>query len=235
MVSKLANSEQKKAAIIDYKGSWNVGAYALATDKFAIFGDGFRPKIIREAREVLRVPIIIQNIMDEPIVGILAAANSNGILVPPQITNEEKKSLEEQTGVVVEPLSFKTYENALGNILLVNDKVVLIHSDLAKRNKVILKKIEDVLDVEVIDYNFSFPIMGTVAVANNRGVLTHPSLKDEELEFIKNTLGLRVGKGTVNMGSPYVRSGLIVNSHGFLAGLKTSGLEMQRIYEILIS
>ncbi|RLE73192.1 MAG: translation initiation factor eIF-6, partial [Thermoprotei archaeon] len=133
------------------------------------------------------------------------------------------------------PLSFKTYENALGNILLVNDKVVLIHSDLAKRNKVVLKKIEDVLDVEVIDYNFSFPIMGTVAVANNRGVLTHPSLKDEELEFIKNTLGLRVGKGTVNMGSPYVRSGLIVNSHGFLAGLKTSGLEMQRIYEILIS
>ncbi|MHA1589922.1 MAG: translation initiation factor IF-6 [Candidatus Njordarchaeales archaeon] len=221
-------------ASIDYRGNWNIGAYGLATDKFAIFGEGFRPKILEQAKEVLNVPIYIVNIMDEPIVGILLASNSNGVLVPPQVSDEEIKLLRSLLDVPVERLSFRTYENALGNILLVNDKAALIHEDIMSKNKHAKKIIEDVLDVEVVSYKFSFVTIGSVVGANNRGALAHPLMTDDELRFISETLKVRVGKGTVNLGSPYIRSGMILNSFGFLVGLKTTGLEMHRAYEILL-
>jgi len=229
------SEEERHFVVADYKGSWNIGAFGVATDKFVILGEGFRPKLLNEMKKVFKVPIIIQNVMDEPIVGVLLAANSRGILVPPQISDIELKNLEEKTGVPVEKIEFKTYENALGNILLVNDKVTFIHKDIAEKNKHVLKVIEDALDTEVITYKFTFPIIGTVVALNNKGALTHPMMTDEELEFIKKTANVRVGKGTVNMGSPYIRSGLIVNSHGVVVGLRTTGLEMHRAYEILIA
>ncbi len=231
---ELENATKKRASIIDYKGSWNIGAYGLATDKYAIFGNGFRSKIINDAREVLEVPVITQNIMDEPIVGILAIGNSNGLLVPPQTSDEEIKKLKAFLEIPIERLSLKNYENALGNLLLANDKYCLMHTETAEKNKKSLEVIEDILDVEIITYNFSFTIIGTVATMTNKGILLHPEMRDEEIDFLKNNTGLRAGKGTVNMGSPYVRSGLIANTHGFLAGLRTTGLELQRIYEILI-
>jgi len=233
-VPKLESPARKQASIIDYKGSWNIGAYGLATDKYAIFGDGFRPRILKEAREILRVPVITQNIMDEPIIGILAVGNSNGLLLPPQSSDDELKTLKGILEIRIERLSLRDYENALGNLLLINDKFCLIHSETAEKNKNLLKVIEDVLDVEIVSHNFSFPIIGTVAAMTSKGILTHPAMNNDELDLLKESTGLRVGKGTVNMGSPYIRSGLIVNSNGFLAGLKTTGLELQRIYEILI-
>lgn len=225
---------RKQASIIDYKGSWNIGAYGLATDKYAIFGDGFRPRILKEAKEILKVPIITQNITDEPIVGILAVGNSNGLLLPPQSSDEELKKLKKFLEIRVERLSLRDYENALGNLLLTNDKFCLIHKEVAEKNKDLLKRIEEILDVEIIYHDFSFPIIGTVAAMTSRGILIHPAMKDDEIDLLRESTGLRVGKGTVNMGSPYIRSGLIVNSNGFLAGLKTTGFELQRIYEVLI-
>ncbi len=231
----MSNYMKRNAILIDFKGSWNIGAYGLATDAYAIFGDGFRPKIIKESEEILRVPILIQNIMDEPIVGILAIGNSNGLILPPQSSEDEVKSLRRELDITIEKVSLRNYDNALGNLLLVNDKYCLIHSDTAEKNKKQLEIIENTLDVEIISYDFTFTIIGTVAAMTNKGILVHPSMKDEEIDCLKNETGLRVGKGTVNMGSPYIRSSLIANTHGFLAGLKTTGLELQRIYEVLIS
>jgi len=221
-------------ASIDYKGNWNIGAYGLATDKFAIFGEGFRPQILRQAKEVLNVPLYIFNVMDEPIVGILLAANSHGVLVPFQLSDEEVSKLRSMLDVPVEKLSLKTYENALSNLILVNDKAALIHDDILRKNKHIAKIVEDVLDVELVGYKFSFVTIGSVVGANNRGALAHPLMQDDELNFIKETLKVRVGKGTINLGSPYIGSGMIVNSYGFLVGIKTTGLEIHRAYEILL-
>ena len=227
--------EGRQAAIIDYRGSWNIGAYGLSTDKFTIFGSGFRARIIEDAKAILNVPLIVQNIMGEPIIGITTIANSYGILVPPQTLDSEIKILEKELDIPVARLEFKTYDNALGNIILANDRTALLHIEIAEKNRSAINIIEDVLNVEVATYPFSFPIIGTAVVANNKGALAHPSMNEEELEFIKDTMRVRVGTGTVNTGSPYIRSGLIANSFGFLAGLRTSGLELQRAYEILIA
>ncbi len=229
-------SDRKKIAIVEYKGSYNIGAFGIATDKYAIVGEGFREKIIEDIKEVLSVPVYVQNIMSEPVVGILLSGNSNGLLVPSTIKDEEFKQLKALfNDIVIEMISFKTYENALGNIILANDKGVILHSEIYKANPKTVEVIEDTLDLEVLHYNFFTPVVRTVVVANNKGAIVHPLMSEDEIKFIKNALKLEtIGKGTGNMGSPYVGTSYIVNSFGIVAGLKTTGQEIQRAYEILL-
>jgi translation initiation factor 6 len=44
-------------------------------------------------------------------------------------------------------------------------------------------------------------------------------------------LGVPTSIGSVNRGVTYVRSGLVVNSHGAIAGRETTGPELDRIEE----
>ena len=39
--------------------------------------------------------------------------------------------------------------------------------------------------------------------------------------------------GTVNFGSPYVRSGVFANSHGMVIGDRCTAIEIENIYEAL--
>ena len=228
--------ERKLITIAEFQGSYNIGAYGLATDKYAIVGEGFRDKTIKEMQEVLSVPVVSQNVMDEPIVGIMLVGNSFGLLVPELIRDDEIQKIKEVLGDInIEKVNFKTYENALGNIILTNDRGAVIHSDIFNANRSLLNKIEDALNVEIAHYNFFTHVIRTAVVANNKGAIVHPLLSDEEIEIIKEVLKLeKIGKGTGNMGSPYVGTCYIVNSNGIVAGLKTTGPELQRAYELLL-
>ncbi|MGQ4892037.1 MAG: translation initiation factor IF-6 [Candidatus Njordarchaeia archaeon] len=228
--------ERKNITIVEYQGSYNIGAFGIATDKYAIFGRGFREKTIKEIEEVLNVPVIEQNVMGEPITGILLSGNSNGLLAPKGIKEDELKALKEMLpDVNIGLINFKTFENALGNLVLANDKGALIQTYLYRESRKTVEIIEDTLGVEVEHYEFFTPVIRTIAVANNKGALVHPLMSDEEIEKIKDVLKLKtIGKGTGNTGSPFVGTCYIVNSYGIVAGLKTSGPELQRAYEILL-
>ena len=43
---------------------------------------------------------------------------------------------------------------------------------------------------------------------------------------LEKHFGLPVDVGTVNFGTPLVGSGLLANSHGYVAGVDTTGPEM---------
>ena len=68
--------------------------------------------------------------------------------------------------------------------------------------------------------------VGFLAVATNKGALTHPSLKEEERKFLTDILNVRVDVGTVNNGIPYVSTGAIGNRHGVITGVITTGPEL---------
>ena len=53
--------------------------------------------------------------------------------------------------------------------------------------------------------------------------------QEKEFSKIESTLMLKGGSGSVNMGNPYVRSGIISNSKGCVIGGETSGVEVMRI------
>ena len=72
----------------------------------------------------------------------------------------------------------------------------------------------------------SLPYVGSLAATSNKAVLTHPMIKEEERDLLANVLKVHVDVGTVNGGSPFVKSGLLVNDSGAVIGNLTTGPEI---------
>ena len=76
----------------------SLGAFGLATDKFALISEMWSKKAVEALAKALEVPITKLNIGDTSLVGILIAANSNGILLPHIFSDRELEKLEEAYG-----------------------------------------------------------------------------------------------------------------------------------------
>ena len=63
-------------------GLSSLGAFGVATEKFAIISEMWPQKAVEAITKALEVPITKLTIGDTSLVGILIAANSNGILLP---------------------------------------------------------------------------------------------------------------------------------------------------------
>ena len=76
----------------------SLGAFGVATDKFAIMSEMWPTKAVEAITKALEVPITKVNIGDTSLVGILIAANSNGILLPHIFSPREMEKIEEAYG-----------------------------------------------------------------------------------------------------------------------------------------
>jgi translation initiation factor 6 len=175
-----------------------------------------------QTAEWLKVKLVHTSIGGSVLAGALACANSNGILLPHFIREEELaviKSLFEGNITVME-----TKKTAYGNLVLTNDYGAVVDPRFKEPE---IRQIAETLGVEVVPSEIAgLPYVGSLAVATNKGVLAHPLLKDEERKILENVFRVPVDVGTVNCGIPYVGTGLIGNSHAAVAGSLTSGPEM---------
>jgi translation initiation factor 6 len=208
--------------LTDLFGSASIGVYLLATEKMLIV-----PKFIpiEEAEKManwLKVKLVHTNIGGSILVGTLACANSNGILLPHYIRDEEIEAIKSVFNGNITVM--ETKKTAFGNIVLTNDRGAIVDPRL-KRSEI--RKISDTLDVEVIPGEIAqLPYVGSLAVATNKGVLAHPLLKEDEKRLLEEVLKVPVEVGTVNCGIPYVGTGLVCNSQSAIAGSLTTGPEI---------
>jgi translation initiation factor 6 len=209
---------------MDLMGSPNIGVCMLATNSFFLTPLGVNKNKINKLKEVLKGDVISTNIGGSRLIGVLAAANSNGILLPYFAEDEEVKAIKSVIDLNVERLMSK--RTALGNLILVNDYGAFVDIDLIKE-KGVVKKIEDVFDVEPVQGKIAdLRFVGSLAVSNNKGTLTHPMIKEDEMVLLKEVLKVTVDVGTVNFGVPFVASGLVVNENGAVIGNLTTGPEI---------
>lgn len=210
-------------------GNSSIGVFCLATDKYVLVPPDIPDKTVKLIESTLRVPIIQTRIGESVLLGALAAGNSNGLLLPHFVTDDELSFLRSKLDVNIEVLPSR--KTALGNIILVNDNAAIVHPELEAEAR---RVIEDVLDVEVIDFLVAgFPIVGAIAVITNRGGVFHPMTSNEELEKISNIFKVSVDVGTVNAGFPYIGTGVVGNSWGALVGAATTGPELAHIERAL--
>ena len=230
--------KEERYAIIDYMGSWNIGSYIVASNKFAIVGEGFRPQVLERIKTILGAKLIVQRVLGENLVGCFVVANSYGVLVPQDIQEAEYQALKEALGDDIElgKLNIRRTKNALGNIIATNDsKAIISKAFYAQRVEEI---IGDILNVELIPIDIKVSdAIASFIFFNSKGIVASPLLSDEEIDKIKSVLGFpesRVIVSTINMGNPIIRSGLVANDHGVLVGNRTSGVELTRIYNTLL-
>lgn len=204
-------------------GSASIGVYSLATEKAAILPLQAPETKVNKIREWLGVKVAQTTIGGSSVVGALVCANSNGMILPHSVREEELDSIRtiaEDANLTV----METRRTAYGNMVLANDYGAIVDPSL---NPATVEKISDTLGVEAVPGEIAgLPYVGSLALATNKGVLAHPMIKDEEQRLLKDVLKAPVDVGSINCGIPYVATGLIGNSSNVVAGFMTTGPEM---------
>jgi translation initiation factor 6 len=203
-------------------GSASIGVYSLATDKVIIVPKIVPLKKAERMAQWLKVKLIQTSISGSVLAGALVCANSNGVLVPNSVREEEFNSLKAsfQGNITI----METRKTAYGNLVLTNDNGAIVDPRLKDP---VIKQISETLGVEVVRAEIAgLPYVGSLAVATNKGVLAHPLLKDEERRVLESVFKVPIDVGTVNCGIPYVGTGLIANSRAAIVGSMTTGPEM---------
>src|SRR3989338_1744093 len=202
---------------INFDGDPNLGLYGFATDKYAVIGMNAEAKKLEQQ---LKVDTHFFTAFNTGLLGIFAAGNSSGIVLPDLMDEQERDNIKP------EALFLKTRYTALGNLILMNDNGIIL-SPLLKKEKAQLEKFFG-LRCEMTKIANSV-VAGNAGIGTNRGCLVHPKTRKNEMKLIQDVLGVEADIGTVNFGSPYPGSGVIANSNGFVASEESSGPELGRI------
>jgi translation initiation factor 6 len=210
---------------VSVRGEDFVGLLGMGSDSYAILSKTF-PKITS-----LKVPTIRLAVYGSTLVGLFCAGNSRGLLLPYFVPDADmlalKKSLKAE-GVEINIERIGDKSTALGNLLACNDNAALISPMISEK-----KKIEDVLGVEVVSGSIGgHDEVGACCLATNKGFIVHPDA-EAELEYLGEIFGVKGMSGSVNFGFPFIKSGLIANSHGYITGRRTTGIELDRIDQAL--
>lgn len=203
-------------------GSPSIGVYSLATEKIVVIPVMVPQEKAQEYADWLNTELVYTSISGSVLAGALACANSNGMLLPNSIREEELQRIKAvfKGNITV----METKKTAYGNLVLATDKGAVVDPRLKPKE---ITQISDTLGVEVVTAEIAaLPYVGSLATATNKGVVAHPLLKEEEKRTLESVFKVPVDVGTVNCGIPYVGTGLIANSNAAVAGSMTTGPEM---------
>ncbi|MFH0861000.1 MAG: translation initiation factor IF-6 [Candidatus Altiarchaeota archaeon] len=208
---------------IRVRGEDFIGLLGFATDRYVVLSHSF-PEI-----NVFKAPTLRMHVYGTTLVGMFCAGNSNGILFPYFVSDSEIKDAltffkkhKIRVGRVDERFT------ALGNLISCNDHGAIVSPKLEDT-----KIISEVLGVDVE----RMPVggheeSGVCLAATNTGFLAHPDAEGQ-LKEISEVLKVEGNVGSVNTGIPFVKSGLVANSEGYVTGMRTTGIELGRIDEAL--
>lgn len=201
----------------------NIGLYAIATDKYCLVPYTILHEELEKIKTILKVPVHKISIAGTDLIGVFCAANNNMLLVPEIIYESEERELKK---LEIPYKIIKTHHTALGNNILTNDFACFVSEEFsADTKKIIRQALGTILRPGKIG---GVEVVGSSAVLNEKGMLVHRDANHKEITYLKETFNLPVDIGTVNMGSPYIRSGIIINKNGYLIGASSGGPEMQR-------
>jgi translation initiation factor 6 len=218
------------ALITNFNGVANLGLYAFVNNKVLLLGADAPGGIEKDLEKVFRVPVHRITLAGTSLIGVFVAGNDHKIMIPGITFEHERKRLKE-LGIDFEVLETKL--TGLGNNIIMDDGHAILHPDYTDAEA---KKIEQLMGVRAVRAKFeNVAAVGNLAVLNKkRGkALVSNDLNREELRLIENTFHVRATPGSVNMGSPYVRAGVLANSHGFAMGAASGGPELANADEAL--
>jgi len=202
--------------------SASIGVYSLATDGMIIVPPQVPKDKAQKLEEWLKTKVVQTTIGESVLVGALACANSNGIILPHYTRHEETQAIRANSDLNVSIMYTK--KTSYGNLILANDRGALVSPQLKESD---VRKIADTLGVEAVPGEIAgLPYVGSLAIATNKGVLAHPLLEEEERKVLMDVFKVHVDVGTVNCGIPYVATGLRGNTRGAVAGFVTTGPEL---------
>ncbi len=216
---------------IDIFGNPNIGVYVFTNERFSLIPRDAPEKFENTVSNILQIPIYRITIGLSPLIGVFISGNSNGIVISKLVSDEEirlfKKILEDDINILI---ADNVKVSAIGNLILANDKAAIISPMIASK---IHSLIQEILDVEIMVKTIAgSPLVGSVAVVTNKGLLLSPLAEEDEIEELSDFFGVKADVGTVNRGNIFLSSGIVVNSKGGIVGSETTGPELMRLHQV---
>ncbi len=211
---------------VDYAGDPHIGVFSRIIHDIAVVPPDAPESFIHTLQEELEVEPVLTTIQDSSLIGPLLTGNRQGMVVSGLVTEREHQVLREYGEI----MRLSGPATASGNMILVTDSFAAIHPEM---DPALAEEIGDFLKAKVVRMTLGgIKTVGMAAAATNRGILVHPRTTNQEMDQLEAVSGLPVGRGSVNLGSGLIGTGLVVNERGYLAGFQTSGFELGRIEEV---
>lgn len=176
------------------------------------------------------IPVIYASIADCRIIGRMCVGNRHGLLVPMATTDQELQHIRNSLPDSVKIQRVEERLSALGNVVVCNDYVALVHPDLDRETEEI---IADVLKVEVFRQSIADNVLvGSYSQLSNQGGLVHPKTSITDQEELSSLLQVPLVAGTVNRGSDVIGAGCVVNDWCAFVGQDTTSTELSVIESV---
>ncbi|KAK2630119.1 hypothetical protein QTJ16_000939 [Diplocarpon rosae] len=217
-----------------FENSNEVGVFSTLTNSYALVAVGasenFYSVFEAELQDV--IPICHVTIAGTRIVGRLTAGSRNrkGLLVPTSTTDQELQHLRNSLPDEVKIQRIEERLSALGNVIVCNDHVALVHPDLERETEEI---IADVLGVDVFRQTIADNVLvGSYMSLSNQGGIVHPKTSILDQDELSSLLQVPLVAGSVNRGSSVVGAGMVVNDWLAVTGLDTTATELSVIESV---
>ncbi|GIL75611.1 hypothetical protein Vretimale_15137 [Volvox reticuliferus] len=215
-----------------FENSNDVGVFAKLTNAYCICALGGAENFysVFEAELSDHIPVIKSSVAGTRLVGRLTVGNRNGLLLPNTTSDQELTHIRNclPDEVVVQRIDERL--SALGNCIVCNDYVALIHPDIDRETEEI---VADVLGVEVFRQTVAGNVLvGSYCAFTNQGGLVHPKTSIEDLDELSSLLQIPLVAGTVNRGSDVIGAGLVANDWAAFCGLDTTSTELSVIESV---
>ncbi|MBI5393437.1 translation initiation factor IF-6 [Candidatus Woesearchaeota archaeon] len=209
-----------------YNGDPNIGLMVFANDKFCLVGSLATDKLVKELHQVFQVPVHRITLCGTDLIGVFCVGNNHMILLPSIVFDYELEILDE---LKIKYTIIDSRLTALGNDILCNETVAYVNPEFSDEARKTIKK---ALHVELKEGTIAeLENVGSLAVISKNKMVVHSDATDEEIELLGKIFSAEITKGSVNFGSPYIRSGSVANKHGFAIGKLSTGIEIATMDE----
>lgn len=215
-----------------FESSNEVGVFSKLTNSYCLVCNGGSQNFysVFESELADDIPVVHCSIAESRLVGRMTVGNKKGLLVPNTTTDGELQHLRDSLPDGVKLKRVDERLSALGNCIVTNDHVALVHTDLDKETEEI---VADVLGVEVFRQTIAGnALVGSYCVLTNQGGMVHPKTSLEDQEELSSLLQVPLVAGTVNRGSDVIGAGMVVNDWAAFCGMDTTSTELSVIENI---
>jgi len=208
-----------------FENSSDIGVFSKLTNAYCLLSYGgsehFR---VFETELADHIPIVHCSIAGCRVIGRLSAGNRKGLLLPNTTTDQEFQHIRNSLPESILVQRVEERLSALGNVIVCNDHVALVHPDLDRETEEI---IADTLGVEVFRQTIAGNVLvGSYCAISNKGGIVHPRTTIEDQDELSSLLQVPLIAGTVNRGSEVLGAGLVVNDWVAFCGFDTTATEI---------
>ena len=211
----------------DILGHTQVGVYLSVIGDTLFYPRSLDAPAIEEIEQAFDLEMAPMFIGGSALLGSLIRGNKKGIAVADIATEEDLDALTSFGEVVI----LESGVNAAGNLIECNDFGAVVSKSIPGPG---VELIGEVLGVNAVRSGVAGQdTVGSLMVANNKGILAHPDITAYEVEQIQSVMEVDIMVGTVCFGSPHVGAACVTSDTHALVGSGSTGPELNRIEDAL--